>query len=99
MQEFTDVKNQIRQAASKGAKIGGEILTKIASLEKFMNEDFYEMVEQVNGISKRLDELNADFFTKIFKDILKQELKSEGDSQTNKVIAYIESLKHEIKDM
>jgi hypothetical protein len=40
MQEFTDVKNQIRQAAGKDAKIGGEILTKIASLEKLMEGDF-----------------------------------------------------------
>ena len=98
MQEFTDVKNQIRQAAFKDAKIGEVILTNIRSLEKLMNEDFNDLIEQVNGISKRLDDLNADFFTKIFRDILKQELKQEGDSQTNKVIASIQGLKHEIID-
>ena len=74
MQEFTDVKNQIRQAAFKDAKIGEVILTNIRSLEKLMDEDFNDLIEQVNGISKRLDDLNADFFTKIFRDILKQEL-------------------------
>jgi hypothetical protein len=75
MQEFTDVKNQIRQAAFKDAKIGEVILTNIRSLEKLMDEDFNDLIGQVNGISKRLDDLNADFFTKIFRDILKQELK------------------------
>ena len=98
MQEFTDVKNQIRQAAFKDAKIGEVILTNIRSLEKLMDEDFNDLIGQVNGISKRLDDLNADFFTKIFRDILKQELKQEGDSQTNKVIASIQGLKHEIID-
>ena len=75
MQEFTDVKNQIRQAAFKDAKIGEVILTNIRSLEKLMDEDFNDLIGQVYGISKRLDDLNADFFTKIFRDILKQELK------------------------
>jgi len=64
-----------------------------------MEEDFQDMVEQVNGIAKRLDELNGDFFSKIFKDTLREELKSVGENQTGKVIAYIEKfLKNEIKD-
>ena len=66
MQEFTEVKLQIRQAASKDEKICGNILTKIASLEKTMDGEFQDLVEQVNGIGKRLEELNAEFFTKIF---------------------------------
>jgi hypothetical protein len=34
-----------------------------------MDEDFLDLVEEVRRISKRLDELNEGFFTKIFKGV------------------------------
>jgi hypothetical protein len=51
MVEFTEVKNQIRQAAFKDEKKGEQILTKVRNLEKLMDEDFVDLVEQVKKIS------------------------------------------------
>ena len=45
IEEFTEVKNQIRQAAFKDEKKGEQILTKVRNLEKLMDEDFLDLVE------------------------------------------------------
>jgi hypothetical protein len=45
-----------------------------------MEEDFIDLIDHVKGISKRLDDLNADFFTKIFTEIMGQAVKREGGS-------------------
>jgi hypothetical protein len=64
-----------------------------------MDEDFIDLIDHVKGISKRLDDLNADFFTKIFTEIMDQAVKREGGSQTEKFISHLENLKNEIKDL
>ena len=68
-----------------------EILTKMNNLEKMMDDVFPDLIEEVQGISKRLDNLNADFFTQIFWDVLREELKSEREIQSIEVIAHLDA--------
>ena len=84
--------------AQTDAKLAKEILTKMNNLEKTMDDVFPDLIEQVQGISKRLDDLNADFFTKIFRDVLQQELKLERDHSADKVLKHLDNFKTEIID-
>lgn len=43
-----------------------------------MDDVFPDLMNEIESIGKRLDNLNADFFSKIFVDILKKELKDHG---------------------
>ena len=49
------------------------------NLDKMMSDVFPDMIDKLEGISERLDNLNGDFFSKIFSEVLKKELKSERD--------------------
>jgi len=48
------------------------------NLERMMDDVFPDLMNEIEGIGKRLDNLNADFFSKIFGDILKKELREHG---------------------
>ena len=48
------------------------------NLEKLMDEIFPDLMSEIEGIGKKLDNLNADFFNKIFSDVVKKELKEHG---------------------
>jgi len=50
------------------------------NLEKMMDDVFPDLINEIEGISKRLDNLNAEFFSKIFKDILQKELKDHREN-------------------
>ena len=43
-----------------------------------MDDVFPDLMNEIDGIAKRLDNLNADFFSKIFGDVLKKELQEHG---------------------
>ena len=60
------------------------------NLEKMMDDVFPDLMNEIEGISKRLDNLNADFFSKIFKEILQKELKEHGKNQSDEVKAQVD---------
>lgn len=93
-EEFTDIKNKIRKGNLSDADAAKKILTKMDNLDKMMSDVFADLIEQVEGISKRIDDLNADFFSKIFRDVLKEELRHERENDANEVFAHLNEIKH-----
>ena len=83
--ELGEVKQHIRQIALTEAKIAKELLAKMNNLERMMDDVFPDLMNEIESIGKRLDNLNADFFSKIFGDILKKELKEHGKNQSMEV--------------
>ena len=87
--EITDgvgsIKQQIRQIAQTDAKVAKELLAKMNNLEKLMDDVFPDLSNEIQGINQRIDNLNADFFSTIFRGVLKQELKDFGKSQSEEV--------------
>jgi hypothetical protein len=55
------------------------------NLEKLMDDVFPDLSNEIQGINQRIDNLNADFFSTIFRDVLKKELKDFGKSQSEEV--------------
>ena len=82
LNEITDgvceIKQQIRNIALTDAKIAKELLSKMNTLEKLMDDVFPDLIGEIQGIKERLDNLNTDFFSTIFRDVLRQELKDYG---------------------
>ncbi len=56
-----------------------------------MDEVFPDLMSEIDGISKKLDNLNADFFAKIFSDTLKKELKEHGNHQSEEITANVQA--------
>jgi len=80
-----DIKQEIRKIAQTDAKVAKELLAKMNNLEKLMDDVFPDLIEQIQGINSRLDNLNADFFSSIFRGVLKKELKDFGKNQSEEV--------------
>ena len=83
--ELGEVKQHIRQIALSEAKLAKELLAKMNNLERMMDDVFPDLMNEIEGIGKRLDNLNADFFSKIFGDVLKKELREHGKNQSMEV--------------
>ena len=84
-----EIKQQIRKIAITDAKVAKDLLGRMNNLEKMMDDVFPDLMNEIEGISKRLDNLNAEFFSKIFKDILQKELKEHGNNQSEEVKAQV----------
>ena len=84
-----DALSKLNGIASEFGQVKQEILNRMNELEKMMDDVFPDLIEEVQGISKRLDNLNAEFFTNIFRDVLRKELKAQGESQSKEVIAHL----------
>ena len=84
-----EIKQQIRKIAITDAKVAKDLLGRMNNLEKMMDDVFPDLMNEIEGISKRLDNLNAEFFSQIFKDILQKELKEHGNNQSEEVKAQV----------
>ncbi len=90
MTDFADVKNQIRLLALAEGKGAKDILAKMNGLEKIMDDVLADLTEEVKSISERIDLLNEEFFTKIFRNLFK-EIKEDNIKQSQKVIEHIDA--------
>ena len=90
MTDFADVKNQIRLLALAEGKGAKDILAKMNGLEKIMDDVLADLTEEVKSISERIDLLNEEFFTKIFRNLFK-EIKDDNMKQSQKVIEHIDA--------
>jgi formate dehydrogenase maturation protein FdhE len=90
MTDFADVKNQIRLLALAEGKGAKDILAKMNGLEKIMDDVLTDLTEEVKSISERIDLLNEEFFTKIFRNLFK-EIKDDNMKQSQKVIEHIDA--------
>ena len=66
MKEFFEVRNGMRDLSLTNTKEGKDLLNKIRNIEKMTEDYFDEMFKAIDGVSKKIDGLNEDFFTKIF---------------------------------
>ncbi len=90
MTDFADVKNQIRLLALAEGKGAKDILAKMNGLEKIMDDVLTDLTEEVKSISERIDLLNEEFFTKIFRNLFK-DIKEDNIKQSQKVIEHIDA--------
>ena len=72
IKEFADVKKCLRDLSD--AKQGKELLTKIRNIEKLTEDNFADMLEAIGDVSKKIDGLNEEFFTKIFGEAIQKGL-------------------------
>ncbi len=63
-----------------------------------MDEVFPDLMSEIEGIGKKLDNLNADFFKKIFSDILRKELKEHEKNQSEEVKAHVDAGLKDLKE-
>ncbi len=85
-----EIKQEIRKIAITDTKVAKDLLGRMNNLEKIMDDVFPDLINEIEGISKRLDNLNAEFFSKIFKDILQKELKDHRENQSEEVKAQVD---------
>ena len=72
MKEFLEVRNSMRDLSLTNTKEGKDLLNKIRNIEKMTEDYFDEMFKAIDGVSKKIDGLNEDFFTKIFGKALQK---------------------------
>ena len=72
MKEFGDVKKQVRELSLTNAKEAKDLLSKIRNIEKLTEDNFADMMDAIGGVSKKLDGLNEEFFTKIFGNTIEK---------------------------
>lgn len=72
MKEFLEVRNGMRDLSLTNTKEGKDLLNKIRNIEKMTEDYFDEMFKTIDGVSKKIDGLNEDFFTKIFGQALQK---------------------------
>lgn len=63
-----------------------------------MDDVFPDLMSEIDGIGKKLDNLNADFFTKIFSETLKKELKEHGNHQSEEIKANVQASLQDLKE-
>ena len=63
----------------------------MTNLETMTENMVYELKDELSGITKRLDELNADFFKGIFRDVLRDELQTSQRIQAEEVKSHFDS--------
>ncbi len=80
-----EIKQQIRQVAASDAKMAKDLLAKMNSLEKMMDDVFPDLIDEIQGVKSRLEGLNADFFSNIFSGVLRQEFNDFKRSQSLEV--------------
>lgn len=91
--QINKAKDEIRSALSQANQHNPQIIATINSIEYQLETTLLDMSSQVTGISKKLDELNGEFFSGVFKDVFTKEI----DQREAKYEEYFEHKFDEIK--